>query len=91
MASDRNYNMQAVQPALHDLKRSRTASVECLKTCSESDLERTAEMQGLGPITLRQLLENWIEHDRGHMAELLELRRALDAGGQPFITKHEAA
>lgn len=91
MARERNYNSLAVQPAIHDLRRSRTSTLERLKGCSENDLKRTAEMQGMGSITLRKLLENWIEHDRGHMADLFELRRAVDTGAQPTPAKHEAA
>jgi hypothetical protein len=91
MARARNYNSQSVQPALHDLRRSRVASMERLKSCSEGDLERTAEMQGVGKITLRGLLELWIEHDRGHIVDLVELRRALDTGKQPSFGKHQAA
>jgi len=92
LARERNYNAQPVQPALDDLRRSRATSIEKLKACSPLDLERTAEMQGVGTIELRRLLELWIEHDRGHIADLVELRRALKAGDpQVSFSDHRAA
>jgi hypothetical protein len=65
--------------------------VERLKGCSEADLERYAEMQGVGVITLRRLLELWIEHDRDHLADMAELRRAIDTGEAPSLAQHQAA
>lgn len=91
LAVERDYNAQPVAPALQDLRRSRAASVERLKGCSEADLERDAEMQGVGLITLRRLLELWIEHDREHLADMAELRRAIDTGEAPSFAQHQAA
>src|SRR5215469_14809337 len=70
LAVERDYNSQPLQPALEDFCRSRQASVERLQACSEADLERRAEMQGVGLITLRRLLELWMEHDRDHLADM---------------------
>jgi hypothetical protein len=91
LARERGYNSQPVQPALDDLRRSRTASMERLKSCSTSDLQRKAEMQGVGIIDLRRLLELWIEHDRGHIADLAELRRSIETGEGPTFVRHRAA
>lgn len=91
LAVERDYNAQPVQPALEDLRRSRQASVERLNTCSEADLERQAEMQGVGRITLRRLLELWMEHDRGHLAVMAELRLAIESPKVPQFGEHQAA
>jgi hypothetical protein len=91
LARERNYNEQPVQPALDDLRRSRAASVERLQGCSIQDLDREAEMQGVGAIDLRRLLELWMEHDAGHIADLVELRRAIDTGTGPSFVRHQAA
>ncbi|MGA9529612.1 MAG: DinB family protein [Terriglobales bacterium] len=91
LARERDYNRQPVQPALDDLRRSRAASMERLKGCSEAHLLRKAEMQGVGVIDLRRLLELWIEHDRGHLADLAELRRAIETGERPSFARHQAA
>ena len=88
---ERNYNAQPVEPALEDLRRARAASVERLKACSEADLERRAELEGVGVITLRRLLEFWMEHDRGHLADMAELRLAIESGDAPRFGEHRVA
>jgi hypothetical protein len=80
LARERNYNLQPVAPAIEDLRRSRKASLETLANCSDSDLDRVAEMQGIGRIDLRHLLQLWIQHDAEHMADLRELHRAIVTG-----------
>ena len=91
LAIERNYSQLPVQPALDDLRRSRGMSVHRLKGTSIHDLHRRAEMQGVGPIDVRRLLELWMEHDRGHIAELQELRRAIESGSGPTLVAHNAA
>jgi hypothetical protein len=91
LAMERNYNGQPVRQALDDLKRSRGTSVQRLKGMPARDLERRAEMQGAGPIDVRRLLELWMDHDRGHIADLMELRRAIESGKGPFVAPHQAA
>ena len=96
LALERNYNAQPVQPALEDFGRSRQASVERLKSGSfesgsEAVLKRPAEMEGVGVVGLRRLLELWMEHDRAHLADMAELRRAIESRGAPQFRKHQAA
>jgi hypothetical protein len=91
LAVERNYNAQPIGPALDDLKRSRATSMQRLRGTSIHDLNRKAEMQGSGPIDVQRLLELWVEHDRGHLADLAEARRALDAGQGPKLVPHQAA
>jgi serine kinase of HPr protein (carbohydrate metabolism regulator) len=91
LARERDYNTQPVEPALQDLRRSRAASMQRLKGCSPADLQRKAEMQGVGIINLQRLLELWIDHDRGHIADLVELRRAIETGSRPSFARHQAA
>jgi hypothetical protein len=91
LAVQGNYNAQPVEPALEDSRRARAASVEPLRACSEADLEHPAELEGVGVITLRRLLELWMEHDRGHLADMAELRRAVESGEAPEFRKHQAA
>jgi DinB family protein len=92
LARERNYNAQPVDPAMTELAIVRAAAVERLSQCTDADLERTAEMQGQGVIMLRQLLEMWMRHDAEHLADMAELRRALDAkDGNPSFGEHEAA
>ncbi len=92
LARERNYNTQPVDPALTELAIVRAASAEQLSGCTETDLQRTAEMQGVGVITLRQLLEMWMRHDAEHLADMAELRRAIESD-DPNVSfgEHEAA
>ncbi len=91
LAAERNYNAQPIRQALDDLKRSRGFSVHRLKGSSSLDLDRKAEMQGVGAIDLKRLLELWMEHDRGHLADIAELRQSLDTGRGPQFVPHQAA
>lgn len=91
LAMERDYNSQPVRQALDDLKRSRAMSMQRLKGCSIPDLDRRAEMQGAGPIDVRKLLELWMEHDRGHVTDLLEQPRAMESGGGPTFVQHQVA
>ena len=67
LARERDYNTQPIGPALEALERARAASIARLKY---ADLDRTAELEGVGEITLRTLLERWLEHDAGHLADI---------------------
>jgi hypothetical protein len=91
LAIDRKYNEQPVAPALTDLATSRAASLERLKASTEADLERTAEMQGSGMVTLRRLLEMWIQHDADHLNDMVQLRRAVEQNAEASFGEHEAA
>ncbi len=50
-----------------------------LRRITGADLERVAEMEKVGRITLAQLVQMWREHDIGHRKELEELRRLVEA------------
>jgi len=91
LAVERKYNTQPIGPALDDLKRSRAASLQRLKGTSLPDRSRKAEMQGVGAIDVRRLLELWMEHDQVHIKELVELRNAIESGKGPKSAPHEAA
>jgi hypothetical protein len=91
LSRERDYNLQPVQPALNDLRSSRASSVARLRSCSDQDSERQAEMQGVGTINLRRLLELWVEHDAGHVADIAKLRRAMETGKGPIFVQHKAA
>src|SRR5215468_6874845 len=91
LAIDRRYHEQPLEPALTDLHLARAASMERLRACTEADLERTAEMQGSGTVTLRRLLEMWMQHDSDHLNDMVQLRRAVEQSVQPSFGKHEAA
>ena len=70
IAVERAYATLPVEPELAELERSRAASIALLQSLDESALERTAELETVGRVTLRDLLERWITHDSEHLAEM---------------------
>jgi hypothetical protein len=73
IAIDRDYASLPIEPELAELERSRAASMALLRTLDEAMLDRTAELETVGPVTLRELLERWITHDSEHLAEIRSL------------------
>ena len=70
LAAERDYNAQPLAPALEAFAASRARSIARLRAASEGDFERTGEMEGVGRVTLRELLQRWLEHDAGHIKEM---------------------
>jgi hypothetical protein len=60
-------------PALEAFAASRARSVARLRALGDAELERTAELEGVGRVTLRELLQRWLEHDAGHVNEMEKL------------------
>jgi DinB family protein len=73
LAVSRDYNNQPLLPALEAFAQSRARSINRL---AGADLERVAEMEGVGPVTIARLLQLWAAHDAGHLADM----KALLAG-----------
>lgn len=67
LARERDYNHQPFLPALDAFAASRARSVARLRN---ADLDRTAELEGVGTLTLRDLVQRWIDHDAGHLADI---------------------
>ncbi|MGH8307992.1 MAG: hypothetical protein ACRER0_06930 [Gammaproteobacteria bacterium] len=45
----------------------------CTQLCFSAQLTRAAYLEAVGEITLNRLLELWVEHDQGHIRELVRL------------------
>jgi nucleoside phosphorylase len=73
IAAERDYATLPLEPELEELERSRAASIALLRTIDDAQLERTAELETVGRVTLRELLERWITHDTEHLAEMRSL------------------
>ena len=67
VARERDYNHQPIAPALDAFAASRARSVARLRN---ADLDRTGELEGVGRVTLRDLIQRWISHDAEHLAEM---------------------
>jgi hypothetical protein len=73
----------------------RAESLALLATVSEGDLERTARHAELGPVTMRELLNEWAAHDLMHVvqAERAVMQAFIPDTGpwRPFFSDHDAA
>ena len=56
--------------AVEALAASRARSMTLLLAAGESALARTAHLETVGDVTLRQLLDRWIEHDAEHLRDM---------------------
>ena len=70
LAIERDYNNQPLLPALEAFAQSRARSIDRL---AGADLERVAEMEGIGTVTVARLLQLWAAHDAGHLADIQAL------------------
>jgi hypothetical protein len=73
MAVERNYASLPLEPELAAFAASRAASIALLRAAGDEALDRVAELDPVGKVTLRAMLERWLEHDRGHLAEMRAL------------------
>ncbi len=68
-----------------EFARLRAASLATLDGVSEEDLERTTRHAELGPVTLRELLNQWAAHDTMHVVQAERaLMQAFIRGSGPW-------
>ena len=72
--TERKYNEQNFAEAQEKFFAERQASLEWLKTISESDWETTYTSE-YGSVTAGEMFSCWIAHDNLHLRQLVELRR----------------
>ena len=77
LGRERRYSEQKLDSALDAFTQARHANLKMIRHLAETQLARTAYLEGVGEITLRRLLELWVEHDQGHIRELERLRTAV--------------
>ena len=77
LAIERDYNGQNLASALQAFSQARASYVEVLRSVSENQLTREGDLEGVGTITLWQLLELQREHDDEHLRQLSVLRQHL--------------
>jgi DinB superfamily len=76
LAQERCYKEQELKPALDDFIQARYTNLRMLEKLTKTQLARSGFLEPIGRITLRQLLNLWVEHDQGHIKELDKLRVA---------------
>lgn len=73
----RRYNQQVFATALEAFATARQANLQTLRRLAPVDLERRGEYENLGVVTLDQVLDMWVAHDREHLQELDQLLAVL--------------
>ena len=73
LAIEGRYLERPLAPALDELARSRARSLARLAALDACAFARTGEMEGRGSVTLAELVDAWLGHDRGHRDELAAL------------------
>jgi hypothetical protein len=77
LARERNYNAQPLAPALEAFLSCRGENLLRLRAGLPVDFDRKAEMEGLGQVTLGDLLRMWCEHDLEHLRDMEALALRL--------------
>jgi hypothetical protein len=79
-ARDRRYGSSNADEALESFRAARLRTVEILERLTPAQLDRTAEFEGYGPVTLRGLIHYLCSHDQQHLAGLQWLLGKIGAG-----------
>ncbi|HET6671177.1 MAG TPA: DinB family protein [Pyrinomonadaceae bacterium] len=77
LAIERNYNEADGKTALDAFCAARGKNIDLLKNLSPEQLTRAGTLEGVGMINLETLMAMMVEHDQGHVAELLAIRRRV--------------
>ncbi|MCI0660039.1 MAG: CPBP family glutamic-type intramembrane protease [Acidobacteria bacterium] len=85
LALERKYNEQELEIALEEFARIRQENVETILCLGPEQLDRGGTLEGIGWITLGQLLGLMREHDELHREELRILRERIIKERNPFL------
>ncbi|HEV8269363.1 MAG TPA: DinB family protein [Thermoanaerobaculia bacterium] len=70
LAVEGRYNERDLEAGIESFRAARYASLAAVEAAGPGRLGVGGEMEGVGPITLRELLGRMVDHDRGHVGEL---------------------
>ena len=71
VAAERRDHEKTVEAILDEFTTGRTAGLELIESLREADLERFAIHDRVGRVTIRNLLHEWVFHDRNHVRQIL--------------------
>ena len=71
VAGERRDHERTVEVILDEFTTGRTAGLELIESLREADLERFAIHDRVGRVTIRNLLHEWVFHDRNHVRQIL--------------------
>jgi hypothetical protein len=79
VAKERNYGAANVAQVFAEFRAAREKTLRLLDGLEESQLDRPAEFEGYGPVTMRGLIHYLCSHDQQHLAGLQWLLGKIDA------------
>jgi hypothetical protein len=71
VAAERRDHEKTVAAILAEFNTGRSAGLELIESLDEADLERFANHDRVGRVTVRNLLHEWVFHDRNHVRQIL--------------------
>jgi hypothetical protein len=71
VAAERRDHEKTVTAILDEFATGRTAGLDLIASLDEADLERHAMHDRVGLVTVRNLLHEWVFHDRNHVRQIL--------------------
>ena len=71
VAAERRDQERTVAAVLDEFTTGRDAGIELVRSLRDEDLERHAIHDHVGRVTVRNLLHEWVFHDRNHIRQIL--------------------
>ena len=71
VAAERRDQVRPVATVLDEFTTGREAGIELVRSLRDDDLERHAIHEHVGRVTVRNLLHEWVFHDRNHIRQIL--------------------
>jgi len=79
VAKQRDYGSADAANVFAEFRAARAKTLALLRRLTESELDRPAEFEGYGPVTMRGLIHFLCSHDQQHLAGLQWLSGKIDA------------
>ena len=79
VAKERDYGRYDVAKVFAEFRAARAETVELLARLDAAQLDRPAEFEGYGPVTMRGLIHYLCSHDQQHLSGLQWLLGKIDA------------
>ena len=71
VVAERRDHEKPVAAILREFTTARAAGLALVESLTDDDLERHAIHDRVGPVTVRELLHEWVFHDRNHIRQIL--------------------
>lgn len=87
LARERNDCARPTAEVLEEFRAARTDSIGLVQSLTVAELDRGGHHPQIGYVRVRDLLHEWLYHDRDHMQQILAVTRAFVWSSMGNITK----